>query len=81
MNLNHANMNLEYIPLSAGDSERTNSNTKVASTIGYYNRTKRKRENRASTYGLNQNQKNLIGQYGGCPWKRSSGSYDLGVVG
>ncbi|XP_071516564.1 terminal nucleotidyltransferase 4B-like [Panulirus ornatus] len=81
MNLNDANMNHEFIPLSVDDSDRTNKNTSVNANNSYYNRTKRKRENRASTYGLNQNHKNLIGQFGGCPWRRVTSSYDLGVVG
>ncbi|XP_045580978.1 terminal nucleotidyltransferase 4B isoform X1 [Procambarus clarkii] len=81
MNLNDANMNHEYIPLSADDASRTNKNASVNANNSYYNRTKRKRENRASTYGLNHNHKNLIGQFGGCPWRREPNSYDLGVVG
>lgn len=81
MNLNSDNNNIstpDYIPVSAADRTNNKNNTMNNS---YYNRTKRKRENRASTYGLNQNHKNLIGQFGGCPWRRADRTYDLGVVG
>ncbi|XP_063863183.1 LOW QUALITY PROTEIN: terminal nucleotidyltransferase 4B-like [Scylla paramamosain] len=81
MNLNDANMNHEYIPISVEDANRTNKTTTNNANNSYYNRTKRKRENRASTYGLNQNHKNLIGQFGGCPWRRRTPPYDLGVIG
>lgn len=92
-NMNHR----DYIPIDAAranantntntsntTSTTTNANTTNANngaSNSYYNRTKRKRENRASTYGLNQNHKNLIGQFGGCPWRRRTPPYDLGVVG
>ncbi|XP_050687795.1 terminal nucleotidyltransferase 4B-like [Eriocheir sinensis] len=88
MNLGDTNMNhtqQEYIPVAADDdSARTTTTTTTANTNtnnSYYNRTKRKRENRASTYGLNQNHKSLIGRFGGCPWRRRTPPYDLGVVG
>lgn len=65
------------------DTNRTNvnKNHSVPNANTYYNRTKRKRENRASTYGLNQNFKNLIGAYGGCPWRSPDRTYDHGVIG
>ncbi|XP_076032218.1 uncharacterized protein LOC143020007 isoform X2 [Oratosquilla oratoria] len=87
MNLNDNNMNntQDYIPINdtQQQNQRTNKNNlqQSATSNGYYNRTKRKRENRASTYGFNQNQKVLIGQFGGCPWRTPNRTYDLGVVG
>lgn len=48
----------------------------------YYNRTKRKRENRASTYGLNKNSHELISQYGGTPWRCARITpYSRGTIG
>ena len=76
----------EYIPIHGDDLDDNdpavnhNENTNNA----YYNRTKRKRHdaNRASTYGLNQNHRHLIGKFGGCPWRAHvSRNYDRGVVG
>lgn len=85
MNLNDANANMnhhEYIPITVDDdATRTSAAASTATNNSYYNRTKRKRENRASTYGLNQNHKNLIGRFGGCPWRRRTPPYDLGVIG
>ncbi|XP_066955450.1 terminal nucleotidyltransferase 4B-like isoform X3 [Macrobrachium rosenbergii] len=74
----------EYIPIrgAANDDEEDDENANNNNT--YYNRTKRKRHdaNRASTYGLNQNYRHLIGQFGGCPWRaHTSRTYDLGVHG
>jgi non-canonical poly(A) RNA polymerase PAPD5/7 len=49
-----------------------------------YNRTRRKaNDNRASTFGMNANQHELIGTYGGCPWKflREGGLYSKGIMG
>ncbi|KAG1682353.1 Non-canonical poly(A) RNA polymerase PAPD5 [Nymphon striatum] len=48
----------------------------------FYNRTKRKRDNRASTYGLNSTSNNLIAQYSGTPWRAlRRATYSPGVIG
>lgn len=46
----------------------------------YYNRTKRKRENRASTYGLNQNS-HLIEEHAGTPWRELRKMYSPAIIG
>lgn len=76
------NNSTEYC--NGNDTNRTsiNKNNSAQNANTYYNRTKRKRENRASTYGLNQNFKNLIGTYGGCPWRSPDRiPYEHGVIG
>ncbi|KAG8038092.1 hypothetical protein G9C98_006417 [Cotesia typhae] len=47
----------------------------------YYNPSRRKNDNRASTYGLNYNQDSLIGEYGGCPWRIPNKQYSPGIIG
>ncbi|KAH0535528.1 terminal nucleotidyltransferase 4B-like [Cotesia glomerata] len=47
----------------------------------YYNPSRRKNDNRASTYGLNYNHDTLIGEYGGCPWRIPSKQYSPGIIG
>ncbi|KAK7076963.1 Non-canonical poly(A) RNA polymerase papd5 [Halocaridina rubra] len=92
MNINETETTMnntpEYIPINSEETtDRTsnaNDNDGVNNDNSYYNRTKRKREvyNRASTYGLNHNHTNLIGKFGGCPWRaHTNRTYDAGVVG
>ncbi|XP_012266386.1 terminal nucleotidyltransferase 4B-like [Athalia rosae] len=47
----------------------------------YYNPSRRKGDNRASTYGMNYNHNALIGEYGGCPWRQLNKHYSKGVLG
>lgn len=47
----------------------------------YYNPSRRKNDNRASTYGMNYNYNALVGAYGGCPWRIPSKHYSKGVIG
>ncbi|XP_032677283.1 non-canonical poly(A) RNA polymerase protein Trf4-1-like [Odontomachus brunneus] len=47
----------------------------------YYNPSRRKSDNRASTYGMNYNYDALVGEYGGCPWRMSNKHYSKGVIG
>ena len=71
--------NPDYIPLN-GESNRTSKTDSPVSDYNYYNPAKRKRENRASTFGLNENCNELIGVFGGCPWRRHT-PYGLGTIG
>ena len=86
-NNNNENIdNSDYIPINNSESNRTSksdspSNNNSAFNGNYYNPTKRKRENRASTYGLNENSNELIGIFGGCPWRSFHPSYALGTAG
>uniref|UniRef100_A0A2P2I1S1 polynucleotide adenylyltransferase n=1 Tax=Hirondellea gigas TaxID=1518452 RepID=A0A2P2I1S1_9CRUS len=59
----------------------SNGNSSTVNPFNACNRFKRKRDNRASTYALQQNAKPLIGEFGGCPWRSQRERYDLGVVG
>jgi len=47
----------------------------------YYNPSRRKSDNRASTYGMNYNYEALVGEYGGTPWRVPNKHYSKGVVG
>lgn len=47
----------------------------------YYNPSRRKNDNRASTYGMNYNYNALVGAYGGCPWRIPNKHYSKGVIG
>ena len=47
----------------------------------YYNPSRRKNDNRASTYGMNYNYNALVGAYGGCPWRVQNKHYSKGVIG
>ncbi|KAL0129801.1 hypothetical protein PUN28_001806 [Cardiocondyla obscurior] len=47
----------------------------------YYNPSRRKSDNRASTYDMNYNYNALVGAYGGCPWRVPNKHYSKGVIG
>ncbi|XP_012221013.1 terminal nucleotidyltransferase 4A-like isoform X2 [Linepithema humile] len=47
----------------------------------YYNPSRRKSDNRASTYGMNYNYDALVGEYGGTPWRVPNKHYSKGVFG
>lgn len=47
----------------------------------YYNPSRRKGENRASTYDMNYNYNIFVGAYGGCPWRVPNKHYSKGVIG
>uniref|UniRef100_T1J4Z7 polynucleotide adenylyltransferase n=1 Tax=Strigamia maritima TaxID=126957 RepID=T1J4Z7_STRMM len=85
MDLNNANN--DYLPLHnvtnqveacLRSARQQNSNNCIGNL--YYNRTKRKRENRASTYGLNENSEMIL-EYGGIPWRNPAKPYSPGIVG
>ena len=90
MNLNNANPNLEqkaqeFIPLDFTnklDHKQAPSNSEQNLHNQNNNRT-RKRENRASTYGLNHSStKHLLRDNGGLtPWKRPDKTYRPGPLG
>ncbi|XP_014236265.1 non-canonical poly(A) RNA polymerase PAPD5-like isoform X1 [Trichogramma pretiosum] len=78
----------DYIPLDNVNKYPNNSsdsNGRLShpgqTTSNYYNPSKRKRENRASTYAMNDNYKQLVGVYGGCPWRIPHKTYSKGVIG
>lgn len=64
------------------DNRRASNNKSEsnASDNSYFNRAKRKRDNRASTYDLNRNV-HLIEKYGGTPWRVEGKKYVGGIVG
>ena len=81
-NADKTSSNADYISLSEETNSRKCYKSKCnVNDNGYYNRTKRKRENLASTYDLNENKQWLVGEFGGCPWKRKHFRYDRGIVG
>lgn len=71
----------DYLPFDSVTNGDDQSNRVTPNANTYYNRTRRKRENRASTYGLNHNRSSLVGDHGGCPWRNPNKIYGQGVVG
>ncbi|XP_069676096.1 terminal nucleotidyltransferase 4B-like isoform X2 [Periplaneta americana] len=71
----------DYIPVDSTTNSDEQHNRVTANCNNYFNRKRRKRENRASTYGMNHNQAALIGEHGGCPWKIPNKTYGRGVIG
>ncbi|XP_021918333.1 non-canonical poly(A) RNA polymerase protein Trf4-1-like isoform X4 [Zootermopsis nevadensis] len=86
MNLIDVNTSLgtkshDYIPVDSTTNSDDQHIRVTANCNNYFNRKRRKRENRASTYGMNHNQATLIGDHGGCPWKKPNKTYGRGVIG
>ncbi|XP_064466847.1 terminal nucleotidyltransferase 4B-like [Ornithodoros turicata] len=87
MDLNSNSRAPEYISVS-GSTDSTADQKKTVSgkndltsvTDKFYNPTKRKRDNRASTYDLNKNV-HLISQYGGTPWRTDGKRLHQSIVG
>lgn len=87
MDLNSNSRAPEYISLSVStdtalDQKKTvNGRNDVTSmTDKFYNPSKRKRDNRASTYALNKNL-HLISKYGGTPWRTEGKRCRPGIIG
>ncbi|XP_064610439.1 terminal nucleotidyltransferase 4B-like isoform X2 [Liolophura sinensis] len=92
LNINSPNMEStkhgdNYLPLDISSASTfdqkqsyTNRNNCTMNQMNHY---KRKRENRASTYGLNHSSyKHLLGENGGLtPWKRKDSKLSVGVCG
>ena len=82
--------NQDFLPLESptlnsrpsGDERGARVNAQhTTSNNSYYNPSRRKNDNRASTYGMNYNYEALVGVFGGCPWRMPSRHYSKGVVG
>ncbi|XP_031785013.1 non-canonical poly(A) RNA polymerase protein Trf4-1 isoform X1 [Nasonia vitripennis] len=79
----------DFLPLEAPTTLNSNqrpderNNTRVNSNTNnsYYNPSRRKNDNRASTYGMNYNYEALVGVFGGCPWRIPGKHYSRGVLG
>ncbi|KAL1437409.1 hypothetical protein MTO96_001467 [Rhipicephalus appendiculatus] len=88
MDLNNSNLRApDYIPINSAAGNVTEvkksvngQNELTGGADKFYNPTKRKRENRASTYALNKNQ-HLISQYGGTPWRTELKHFRPGILG
>lgn len=88
MDLNNSNLRApDYIPINSAAGSVTEvkkgvngQNEVIGGADKFYNPTKRKRENRASTYALNRNQ-HLISQYGGTPWRTELKHFRPGILG
>ncbi|XP_050050061.1 terminal nucleotidyltransferase 4B-like isoform X3 [Dermacentor andersoni] len=88
MDLNNSNLRApDYIPINSTAGSVTEvkksvngQNELTGGADKFYNPTKRKRENRASTYALNRNQ-HLISQYGGTPWRTEVKHFRPGILG
>lgn len=73
-------ISLDSVNNRVGDERSANRAQHVTSN-NYYNPSRRKSDNRASTYGMNYNYNALVGEYGGCPWRLPNRQYSKGVVG
>ncbi|XP_035719133.1 terminal nucleotidyltransferase 4B-like [Vespa mandarinia] len=62
-------------------NNRTGDRGQQNTCNSYYNPSRRKGDNRASTYGMNYNYDALVGEYGGCPWRVPNKHYSKGVIG
>ncbi|XP_015588821.1 non-canonical poly(A) RNA polymerase PAPD5 isoform X2 [Cephus cinctus] len=75
----------DYISLDSVNNrigeERSATRGQHNTCNSYYNPSRRKSDNRASTYGMNYNYNALVGEYGGCPWRPPNKVYSKGVVG
>ncbi|XP_046740041.1 non-canonical poly(A) RNA polymerase protein Trf4-1-like isoform X2 [Diprion similis] len=75
----------DYISLDSVSSrvgeDRLAPRVQLSTCNIYYNPSRRKGDNRASTYGMNYNSDALIGEYGGCPWRQPNKHYSKGVLG
>ncbi|XP_046416128.1 non-canonical poly(A) RNA polymerase protein Trf4-1-like isoform X2 [Neodiprion fabricii] len=75
----------DYISLDSVSSrvgeDRLAPRVQLSTCNIYYNPSRRKGDNRASTYGMNYNSDALIGEYGGCPWRQPDKHYLKGVLG
>jgi non-canonical poly(A) RNA polymerase PAPD5/7 len=63
------------------DERNTRVNVQHNTNNSYYNPSRRKNDNRASTYGMNYNYEALVGVFGGCPWRIPNKHYSKGVLG
>ncbi|KAF2881181.1 hypothetical protein ILUMI_25006 [Ignelater luminosus] len=63
---NQANINVIN-----GKSDKTNS----------FLPRRRKFENRASTRGMNRHPEKVVGEFGGCPWRKDNYNYQRGIIG
>lgn len=70
----------DFISLDSVNS-RTGDRMQLNTCNSYYNPSRRKGDNRASTYGMNYNYDALVGEYGGCPWRVPNKHYSKGVIG
>lgn len=70
----------DFISLDSLNS-RTGDRMQHNTCSNYYNPSRRKGDNRASTYGMNYNYDALVGEYGGCPWRVPNKHYSKGVIG
>ncbi|KAL4706160.1 hypothetical protein ACJJTC_013625, partial [Scirpophaga incertulas] len=61
----------DFIPLQDTFNDRS-----------YFNPARKKtNDNRASTFNLNKNYEQLLGSYGGCPWRMINYNYKPGIIG
>lgn len=71
----------DFISLDQMNSRTGGDRMQHNTCNSYYNPSRRKGDNRASTYGMNYNYDALVGEYGGCPWRIPNKHYSKGVIG
>ncbi|CAB3362660.1 Hypothetical predicted protein [Cloeon dipterum] len=85
LNLNNIMESRDFIPLDLRDDVNVHQQQLGGGRTNnhLYSRTRRKgNENRAVTTGMNSNPRELIGNYGGCPWRAlRQDQYSRGVLG
>lgn len=90
----HTHQEFDNLNITNGDSDTEICNTSQ-STVSvsvsltnevnsdksvFFNR-RRKVENRATTRNLNLHENQIMGEYGGCPWRQKNFTYSQGVFG
>lgn len=83
MNLKETDCDIEIVNNTLNNQNQTNislMNGKNDKNNTFMPR-RRKVENRASTRGLNRHPEKVVGEFGGCPWRKTNYKYGLGIVG
>ncbi|XP_059483277.1 terminal nucleotidyltransferase 4B-like [Neocloeon triangulifer] len=83
LNLNSMMESRDYIPLEIRDDLQQMGGGRTTNNHLYCRTRRKANENRASTFGMNENRDELIGTYGGCPWQavRKNVHYSRGILG
>lgn len=86
LNTMTSKFNSDYIPIDSSNNRVSDDRNIITRHVhntcnNYYNPSRRKSDNRASTQGMSFNHDALIGAYGGCPWRDNIKQYSKGVVG
>lgn len=83
MNIKETDIDVETLNNTINTQNQSNItiiNGKSDNTNNFLPR-RRKFENRASTRGMNSYPEKIVGEFGGCPWRKENFNYGRGVIG